>query len=96
MKTILLGTLLSFSAIAGVTPQQMQAIKAETRVMMFDVGADVRLKPRVTSVRVESRLGDRVKVKFSFVEELFGEKNCSYYFSLRTSKAVPRTALCGL
>lgn len=96
MKLLLIGLFISFNALAEVTPAQMAAIRTETNNIMFEVGADERLNPRVTRVSVKDLLGDRVKVKFTFVEDLYGSKTCSYYYDLSVMKSVPRSALCGL
>ncbi len=96
MKLIFLSLFISLYAFASVTPEQFRAIQKESIGVMMDLGADPDLNPRVTSVKVLSTLGSRVKVKFSYIENLYGKKNCTFYYDLETEAAVPRSALCGL
>lgn len=87
---------ISLFAFASVTPEQFRDIQKEAIEVMMDLGADPDLNPRVTSVKVISTLGDRVKVKFSYQEDHYGKKTCTFYYDLETESAVPRSALCGL
>ncbi len=96
MKLLVVAFLFSLSAMASVTPEQMRDIREESVEVMMDLGADPRLNPRVTSVKVISQLGDRVKVKFSYVEDHFGKKTCTFYYDLKVETAIQGSGLCGL
>lgn len=97
MKIIfLMMMILTFNAFADVTPEQLREIEAESVNVMMDMGADPRLNPRVTSVRVISQLGNRVKVKFSYVEQYYGKKTCTFYYDLDSASVVYGSGLCGL
>lgn len=97
MKLTILALFVSLNVFAAsVTPQQMRDIRAEAKVVMMDLGANPELSPMVTSVRIIEEIGSRVKVKFTYVEEMYGSKTCTFYYDLVRGEGVPRTALCGL
>lgn len=96
MKLFILGIFITANVFASVTPAQMTEIRIATTDVMYSLGADVNLKPRVLSVRVIDQLGSRVKVQFTYEEEMYGEKTCSYYYDLQRMMALRQTALCGL
>lgn len=96
MKLIIVFLVFSTLAIAGVTPAQMNEIRKSATDVMFDLGANPDLNPVVLKVAVISELGSRVKVKFTYEEEMFGKKTCTFYYDLNKMEVVARSALCGL
>lgn len=96
MKLILALLVFSSFAFAGVTPAQMREIRKSADEVMYDLGAEGELNAHVTKVAVVSQLGDRVKVKFTYEELMFGQKTCTFYYDLTKMEVVARSALCGL
>lgn len=95
MKFFILLMFVSFSALAAVTPAQLSQIQQDTSEVMMTL-ADSRLNPVLHSVRIADELGSRVKVKFTFSEDMYGKKNCSYYYDLSVMAPVANSVLCGL
>lgn len=96
MKFFLALFFMSFSAIAEVTPEQMNSIFRDTEDVMLELGADVRLRPRILSIGVASTLGSRAKIRFTYREDYYGIKKCTYYYDLSVMAPVKNSALCGL
>ncbi len=94
MKLILIILAFSAFAIAGVTPAQMKEIRKSASEVMYDLGAEAELNARVKKVSVVDELGNRVKVKFTYEELMFGERTCTFYFDLKKMKVVAGSALC--
>ena len=94
MKYLFLGLLVTLNVFASVTPAQMKAIRASAFDVMIQVGGEGELNAHVTKVKVIDELGSRVKVEFSYDEQMFGTRTCTYYFDLDFMKPVPRSALC--
>jgi len=96
MKLIIALLVFSSFALAGVTPAQMKEIRKSAVEVMYDLGADSELNARVKRVSIVDELGSRVKVKFTYVENMYGERTCTYYYDLKKMDVIPGSALCGL
>lgn len=94
MKALIFAALITVSAFAEVTPREMKQIRQDTRKVMMTV-ADERLEPKLLSVTIVSELGSRAKVRFTFVEDLYGKKTCTYYYELKSMKPLTSSLLCG-
>lgn len=90
----LIAALFSFSALASVTPAQMRQIHEAAKLAMYESGADARNNPIMYSVRVVDQLGSRARVAFSYNEDAFGVKDCTFYYDLATMNTVARSVLC--
>lgn len=96
MKLLFALCLFSFSVFAAVTPAQMAEIRKSTPEVMYAVGADPELNATILDVRVVSELGSRVKVKFTYTEDMYGKRSCTYYYDLKAMDVVANSWLCGL
>lgn len=63
--------------------------------VMYELGADPRLNPKIIYVKVVDTLGTSVKIKFQYEEDMYGKKTCTYYYDTKTDAARPNSALCG-
>ena len=94
MKTLLLTAFLSFSAIAAVSPEDKFMIKQLAPEVMFLVGANPKLNPKVLSTKIINELGNRVQVEFIYKEDMFGVKKCTFIYDMEVQDLVQNSWLC--
>lgn len=90
--------LLSSFAFAQTTQQVLSDLdlwETSTEVM-YELGANPRLNPVVLNVRIVDKLGDTIKVKFQYREDMYGKKTCTYVYDLEQDRVRNNSWLCGM
>ncbi len=95
MKFVIMLCLFSVTVFASVTPAQMKEIRLAATDVMYAVGGEGELNATVTKVKVVSELGSRVKVQFTYEEQMYGERTCTFYYDLKVMDVVNSSWLCG-
>jgi hypothetical protein len=94
MKYLFLSLLFSVSSFANVSPEEMRHIRTKVDSVMYTVGADMNLHPHVTKMSTVSELGNRVQVQFTYVEDMYGSRTCTFYYDRASDEVVDRSWLC--
>lgn len=99
MKAIIMLVFISFSLVTFAQTLQTQNTSTDlwdvSKDVMYELGADPRLKPKVLFVTVDETLGSRVRIKFQYVEEMFGKRTCTYWYDTKIEKVRANSWLCG-
>lgn len=94
MKILLLTALFSLSALAAVSPEDKMMIKQLAPEVMYLVGANPKLNPKVLGTRIVSELGNRVQVEFTYKEDMYGVKKCTFYYDKEVQDLIQNSWLC--
>lgn len=94
MKYLFLVMIICTSAFASVSPEEMRFIRTKVDAVMYSVGANPDLHPRVTKMSEVSELGDRVLIQFTYVEDVYGKRTCTFYFNRSIAEVVDGSWLC--
>jgi hypothetical protein len=94
MKNLLLAVLFLSSTAFAVTPQEYREIVAATKTVIAELTYGSRNPTKLISIVNIDELGSRAKVTFTFTEEFYGKKECSFDYNLSTKAVVDRSWLC--
>ena len=73
-------TLMSFTGFSSeIPPEVISRINVISIDLMHDL-SDESLKPEMKNIAILNRLGPSLKVEFSFTEEFYGKRTCSFHY----------------